>query len=996
MTVVRAGLFLWGVFWVSGSLHAEDHAQFFRDQVEPLLNKRCYDCHSHGSGQMEGGLTLDWRTGWETGGGRGPAIVPGSPEQSLLIRAIQHADPDLQMPEERLPEEEIAILTRWIAEGAYDDRTAEPDDEQADQNVRDWWSLKPLVRPAVPAASGQNEIDAFIHARLRSAGLAPAPRADRRTLIRRLSYDLTGLPPTPQAVDTFVADRDPLAYEKLVDRLLNSPRYGERWARHWLDSIHFADSHGFEHDVGRDHAWRFRDYVIRALNSDTPWQRLIREQLAADHFFPDRPELTAALGFLGAGPFDLSAYGTAPISFAYLDRDDLVTQTMGHFASVTVHCARCHDHKFDPISQEDYYALQAVFAGVVKGDIRYDQNASVAAQRQRWQTLITAADSGNADVLLAGQNAELVDAWLASRPNSPQWQPLEVEAFVSAEGTTLTRTAEGTFLASGTSPERDTYTLTATSTLKGITGVRLDVLSHDSLPMGGPGRCHNGNLHLSEIEFRVFEPGAQQGHTVAIRGATADFNQAGWGIQRAIDGDAATAWGIHPAVGQPHYAVFEFAEPLTLDSKDRLALVLRQAHGGQHTIGAFDVSVTVNPRPSDAAAPADVAMAIATAAEHRTADQKLKLAAYALRSVAEQRLRALPPQQIIYAAGSSVSFPASEGQTPQVVALTEPKAVHVLRRGAFDSPGEVAQPGALSILTHLPSRIALQDSHNEAQRRAALADWLAHPENVLTWRSAINRVWHNHFGRGLCDTLDDFGRMGGQPSHPELLDWLAVWFRDDASGSLKKLHRLIVTSESYRQSSQFREGPAKLDTENRLLWRQNRHRLDAEGVRDFVLAASGSLELTMGGPGIQHFTQSKGIQLTPELNYTAYDWRSPGSGRRSIYRFVWRGIPDPFMEVFDFPDLGLLAPVRGSSSSSLQSLALYNNDFMLHHSHALAERAKREADTLPSQVRRIVRLLWCRQSTAEEEREFTEFARQQGLAPLCRVLLNSNEFLFVD
>ena len=326
----------------------------------------------------------------------------------------------------------------------------------------------------------------------------------------------------------------------------------------------------------------------------------------------------------------------------------------------------------------------------------------------------------------------------------------------------------------------------------------------------------------------------------------------------------------------------------------------------------------------------------------------------------------------------------------------EPKVVHVLERGDFDKPQNVVVPGALSALTHAAARFRIKDSQHEASRRAALADWLVHRENVLTWRSIVNRVWHYHFGRGLCDTPSDFGRMGGVPSHPELLNWLAVWFRDEANGSLKQLHRLIVTSATYRQSSQHLDDGSEIDADNRLLWRQNRHRLDADSYRDFTLAASESLDLTMGGPGVQHFSQSKGPQSTPALDYTAFDWNTPGASRRSIYRCVWRGIADPFMEALDFPDLGLLSPTRSFSASSLQALTLYNNDFVLHSAERMAAKIQRANDTLESQVTRVVRLVWLREPTSDELQAFSKFADTNGLPALCRLLLNSNEFLFVD
>ncbi|MEJ7591868.1 MAG: DUF1549 domain-containing protein [Planctomycetaceae bacterium] len=556
---------------------ASDHddAVYFREEVEPVLRKRCFACHSHAAELMEGGLSLDWRSGWETGGSRGPAIVPGDVDSSLLIRAIRHADPELQMPEEKLPGNEIAALTHWVETGAFDDRKTIPISAM-DAQALDWWSLKPLAQPEVPGDGSQNPVDAFIQSRLKPAGLTQSPEADRRTLICRVYYDLTGLPPTPQEVDAFVADLDPLAYEKTVDLLLASPRHGERWARHWLDTIHFADSHGYEHDVGRDNAWPFRDYVVDAFNRDISWTRFIREQLATDVFYPEETRRTPALGFLGAGTFDLSTFSTAPVTFSYLDRDDLVAQTMSAFTSTTANCARCHSHKFDPITQEDYYALQAVFAGVLKGDIPYDRDPDTGRERHRLQSLIASAERRDESVLLDPLNAELIASWVMERSEGATWRPLTSETFESTAGATLTLTPDNMILASGSLPEKDTYVINATTDLERITALRLDVFPHESLPSNGPGRCSNGNLHLSEIQLQVFAPGADQGTVTAFKRATADFNQVDWGIERAIDGDPETAWGIHPSVGKRHHAVFELAEPLTLAPGSRLVVTLKQ------------------------------------------------------------------------------------------------------------------------------------------------------------------------------------------------------------------------------------------------------------------------------------------------------------------------------------------------------------------------------------------------------------------------------------
>ncbi|MFZ4081846.1 MAG: PSD1 and planctomycete cytochrome C domain-containing protein [Pirellula sp.] len=973
----------------SQEVSQDDSKEFFHEKVLPLFKKHCYACHSHASGQMESGLALDWKSGWAKGGSRGPAIVPERPDASLLIRTVEHSDADLKMPDEKLSDIEIQILREWVNRGAYDDREIEP--QLSDAN--DWWSLKPLTAPRVPSST-ENPVDAFIDEKLQAQGLSGSPSASPRDRIRRLYYDLVGIPPTPEETRAFLEQPTQAAYEQMVDKLLDSPRYGERWARHWLDTIHFADSHGYEHDVGRDQAWPYRDYVIQALNRDVPWNRFIRQQLAVDVFEPDATDLIPALGFLGAGTFDLSTYSTGPVTFDYLDRDDMLTQTMAAFTSTTANCARCHAHKFDPISQEDYYALQAVFAGILKGNIRYDADAAVDSTRQELAKIKLAAQTLDAKALESQRVQQLIGTLAQARQNLPTWKPLELQSYLSLEGATLTKDIEQSYLASGTSPETDTYVLSSKVPLKQITALRLDVLPHESLPMKGPGRCQNGNLHLSEVTVSVFHPDDPVGKNISIVRTSADFNQAAWGIERAIDNDPKTAWGIHPAVGQPHYAVFEFAEPVAMSDLSTLTITLKQLHGGSHLIGAFRISVTDAASGQAIAVPQAIEQALSIPESERSSEQNLILAAHFANLAADAELAKLPPPGTVFAVGKSVSIPTGNGNH-QAASLAGPKKVHLLERGDIAKPRDEVPPGSLGALTHAPARFENLSSDNEALRRAALADWLAHPDNVLTWRSVVNRTWHYHFGRGLCDTPSDFGRMGGVPSHPELIDWLAVWFRDQAGGSLKKLHRLIVTSRAYQQSSEDRTDAAAIDGSNRLLWRQNRWRLDAEAFRDYLLAVSGRLDTTMGGPAIQHFTQQPGPQSTPKLDYSAYDWSNPNSNRRSIYRYVWRGIPDPLMAALDFPDLGLLAPSRTFSASPLQSLALLNNPFVLAHSQVTAERLTQESTDLDSQIRSLVWLVYQREPLAAELEPLRAYATKYGLAALCRIVINSNEFLFI-
>ena len=480
--------------------------------------------------------------------------------------------------------------------------------------------------------------------------------------------------------------------------------------------------------------------------------------------------------------------------------------------------------------------------------------------------------------------------------------------------------------------------------------------------------------------------------SLKIRRATADFSQEGWTVEHAIDGNAGSAWGIYPKVGESHLGVFELETPLPLDSRRELTVVLHQTHGGGHLIGRLALSATTSANASAHALPAELAEALRTPAATRSDAQRLAIASAALRELAEAELKALPPQQRVYAAASEVE------RDNRTARIAEPKPVHLLARGDIAKPGAEVPPGAIAALDHAPGRFALADPKREESRRAALADWLAHPQNPLTWRSVANRLWHYHWERGLSDTPSDLGRMGSQPTHPELLDWMAAMLRD-SDGTLKPLHRLIVGSRTYQQASDRANG-AGVDPRNTLLWRGPRRRLDADMLRDAVLAVSGRIDWKMGFPSVQQFRSSPGPQLTPKLDYDAYDWTGPEAGRRSVYRFLWRGIADPFMEAFDFPDAALLQPSRSESVSALQALATLNNDFVLRHSEHFARRLERDETDGPDveqrRVRRAAQLVWQRDLSQHETAALADYAQRYGWPALCRVLLNSAEFLYVE
>ena len=721
-----------------------------------ILERNCVRCHN--ADVKMGGLSLASAADAQRGGAHGAAIVPGKPAEGMLMRMISGAKPRMPMNSPPLPSDHVAAIRNWIAAGAPWHA-----DQGSGAKKEEWWSLGPLRKPVVPAVVSpwvRNPVDAFILSKLAEKGLTPSPEADRATLIRRLTYDLHGLPPTWDEVRTFTADRDPDAYEQLVDRLLASPRYGERWARHWEDVIHYGESHGYDKDKPRRNAWPYRDYIIRAFNQDKPYARFVEEQLAGDVLRPDDPEGVIATGFIAAGPWDFVGHaelreGTTDKNITrVLDRDDMVMTTISTFVSMTAHCARCHNHKFDPITQEDYYSLQAVFAGVDRADQPYDTDPAVyARRRQLWQRRRALA-------------AEL-------RP----WQ--------EAAGS--------------------------------VTSPSLEKL----------------NALLSEIKFDFAETKKPE---------------------------------LQPQIARLTAERKALMEGL-VDEKTRAAIARLTAE----------------------------------------------------LSAVDRELKSLPAPQWVYSAANYF-----DPQGTFTFAVT-PRPVTVLQRGSVESPGPAAGPGALSCVRPLESRFSVE-ANGEGARRAALARWIVSPDNMLTWRSIVNRVWHYHFGAGIVDTPSDFGRMGSLPTHPELLDWLAVTFRD-GGGSLKQLHKLIVMSAAYRQSSADVPAYAKVDGGNQYLWRFNRQRLDAESVRDAVLAVSGKLDLTMGGPSAEQFLFKD--DHSPVYDYARFDVDSAPSYRRSIYRFLVRSAPDPLMDRLDCPDASLTTARRNTTITAIQALALLNNPLLI-------------------------------------------------------------------
>lgn len=977
----------------------------FVEDVQPIFKAACIKCH--GPLRQEGEYRLDIREVAMTGGANyAPNIIPQNAADSPLMHFVTGQVDDMLMPAKgnRLTEQQIDILRTWIEQGAiWPDSANNQEDPKGD-----WWSLRPLTSVDVPHhPSSHHPIDAFVRTKLEAHAVAPAPRAEKATMVRRVYFDLLGLPPTPEEVAAFLTDDNPDAYERLIDRLLASPRYGERWARHWMDAAHFAETHGHDQDRIRENAWPYRDYLIAAFNDDTPFKQFVHEQIAADVLGPDEPQKIAALGFLAAGPWDESTLrdireDTIDREIGrYVDRDDMLTNVMSNFTSLTVHCARCHDHKFDPISQADYYALQAVFAGVERANRSYDANVATRKIRELLRLRADQLATPNAllkEELLQAATQESVAAWernSASRVLT--WQSLNNSTASSTDGSTLTVQPDGSFLASGTRPERDTYTIAGFATESTISGIRVQVLADPSLPMSGPGRQDNGNLHLSEIEVLLGED-----TQVPIARALSDFDQADWGVAKAIDGNPDTAWGIHPKVGMSHEAIFEFTVPIQVRSQQKITVRLKQLHGRGHLIGRPKVTYSTDTQPlSVNQLPVDIAEILVIQADSRSEEQRFQLALHVERERVARELAALPKPKLVYAAAAEFEPDGSLKPPPG------PRPIHRLARGDIRSPKELVAPGALSCVDGLPAQFEIADGQHESARRAALAKWLTDTRNPLLWRSIVNRIWQHHFGRGIVDTSNDFGRLGSKPTHPELLDWLAAEFRDSGQ-SLKTLHRKMLTSETYQQSARSSEClqagmpttrvdlAETFDTDNRLLWRMNRIRLDAECVRDAMLATSGQLDLRMGGPSDRQFDLKPGRHVTPVIDYGVFDLNGPAGQRRSVYRFLFRTLPDPFMEALDCPAGDQIMPVRTNSVTVQQVLAMWNDPIVLNQAEHLTKRLRAERPGLGQQVAWAVHLALGREANAAELERFVRYADEHGLENFCRLLFNTNEFMFID
>ena len=995
--------------------------EFFEQKIRPLLRERCFECH--GASKQKAELRLDAKSLALKGGDNGAVVVAGKSGESLLWKRVSSTSDDERMPPSGKPltAEQLAAVKSWIDAGA-EWPESDADRAAAGDKRREHWAWQPLKR-GVPPRDGlrahppkdEHPVDAFLNAKLVANRLTMSPEADRRTLIRRLTFDLHGLPPTPEEVEEFTNDRDPKAYDKLVERLLDSPHYGERWARHWLDIAHYADTHGFERDQRRDNAWRYRDWVIRALNADMPYDNFLRDQIAGDVLRPDDPDAVIATGFLAAGPWDFVGQAETPSPVLKRlaradDLDDLITQVMTAACGVTINCARCHDHKLDPISQREYYGLWAVFTGVKRGE-REVSAAEVRDLAARKQSLNAELQQVRVEqARLSGQHFDLADIvgggnGLGTGKLGEGIDPVTGKPQLAKRG-----------LLEGAKPNAFVR-----STVKFVDGVVIP----DLTPEG---------TTISSTGLKVMKPPRTSGQVwdaIRFGPVNSQFSTKLDGVDYAADGHTLLSLHANAAITFDLAALREAGAPAEMkftatagyfgqtpkNGASFFVYVDGELKANQKNIGrddggiAVDVVLPVTARfltlmatdggngiGHDQICFADAWLVAAQPPLMSDADKTELAQLQQRRAELEKQIASLPAPSKVYA-----------------VITETPQQVKLLKRGDPEQPADEVTPTSLACVIGLNPDLGTAES-SDGNRRKAFADWVTSPANPLTRRVIVNRLWHYHFGAGLVETPSDFGLGGSLPSHPELLDWLA----DELLAqrwSLKSIHRLICTSAAYRQQSgsesvprpsgsgpdRLTDGPfpdgrgtdraRAIDFGNRLLWRMNPRRLDAESLRDAVLAVSGKLNKTQFGPGYRDFEYQE--EYAPVYRYITPD--SPDLWRRSVYRFVVRTTTHQFLTTLDCPSPANLVPARNTTTTALQSLALLNNDFMLKQSEYFAERVETEAvNNSAAQVTRAFQLVFSRKPSPTEATAAATLLQTRGLIQLCRMLLNANEFVYVD
>ena len=914
----------------------------FKRDIQPIFSRRCLHCH--GPGNAAGGLRLDLRELALKGGGSGPVIIPGDSSASRLIHLVVGTGGMLMpLQGEPLSADQVGQLRAWIDQGA----PWPADEVEAGSSLqpggKGHWSFQEIGNPAEPLTGDpdrvRNPIDSFVLKALESKGLQPSPRASRVTLIRRLHLDLLGLPPAPAEVEAFVSDRLPDSYERLVRRLLSSPHFGERWARHWLDLARYADSDGFEKDGIRPHAWRYREWVIQALNRDFPYDQFVIEQLAGDLLPEAGIEQQVATGF-HRNTLTNREGGVDKEQFRIEQVVDRTNTTGSVFLGVTLGCAQCHDHKYDPFPQQEYYQLFSFFNEAVEKDVPAALDTEMAAYRRarrdwdlRQAKLIQKMDSERKP--LEEKLAPKLAAWEAQNayPLLGQWEVLELVSFsTSPEGdlkekAELAKQVDGSLLASGENPERSTYTVDVKSSLRRITAFRIEVLTDPTLPQSGPGRASGGEFILTEVLIEA-SPGQEgdQPRKLEIQAAVALQEKDEYEVSRAIDGEGVTGWSLGGLEGpnQNRQVVFVLEEDAGSADGTIFTFTLHQRLGGHRTLGRFRLSATTAPREvMQSLVPLDVERILAVRPQDRSSQQTASL----LDHYIKQQPRMREWQATLE--GHHKAKPQAPRTLAQTIAQNpEPPKTHIHVRGDFLRKGRQVLPGTPSVLPPLRWR-------GDRPDRLDLARWIVDPSNPLTARVEVNRIWEKLFGRGLVATSDDFGTRGENPSHPKLLDWLAREFMR-LGWSRKDLIELIVMSSTYQQSSEVRPKLLESDPKNVWLARQNRFRVESEVTRDLFLAVGGLLQSRVGGRSIRPPLPED----VAKVGYSAgVPWpESPGNDkyRRGIYIHFQRTVPYPMLMTFDSPDSNTSCLRRTRSNTPLQALTLLNDSVFVECARSFA------------------------------------------------------------
>jgi mono/diheme cytochrome c family protein len=916
--------------------------------VQPIFAAHCYMCH--GDKKQRSSFRLDRKADAMKGGDIGEPIVPGKSADSPLIQYVAGVDKNLTMPPkgERLTAEQIGILRAWIDQGAVWPVSG------AVADAKRHWAFQAPVRRPMPAVSDPNwvrrPIDAFVLARLDKEGLKPSPEADRITLLRRLHLDLTGLPPTIAEVDAFLADKSPDAYGKAVERLLSSPHYGERWGRHWLDAARYADSDGFEKDMSRN-VWFFRDWVVNAFNRDLPYDQFVREQIAGDLLPHATQDQIVATGFLRNSMLNEEG-GIDPEQFrmdAMFDRMDALGKAV---LGLTIACCQCHNHKFDPMTQEEYYRLFAYL-----NNDHEAQRVVYSADEQRKIADIRRV-IGEIEGRLRHTTPdwqERMAKWEASLPAQPKWEVVRLTN-LGDNSQRYIEQPDGSILCQGYAPTKFSTDMRATPTLKKITGFRLELLNDPNLPCNGPGRSFMGTCALSEFKVDAGDAkDAKTKKTVKLVKATADYGnperelepnfddkskkrRVTGPVDYAIDGKDDTAWGIDAGPGRRNVsrnAVFVPEKPVNFENGVALDFHLKQMHGGwnsddhmNNNLGRFRLSVTDSPDPVADPLPVGVRQILAIPNEKRSPAQLDAVFSYWRTTVPEWKTENDRIEEL------SKQWPI--GSTQLTLKVREHgRTTAILKRGDFLKPTKPVAGGTPAFLH------PLKDSNADGSR-LTLANWLVDDRSPTTARVFVNRVWQEYFGIGIVSTPEDFGLRSDPPSHPELLDWLAVEFMD-SGWSVKHLHRLIVNSATYRQSSKVTPELYARDQFNRLLARGPRLRVDGEIVRDIALEASGILNPKLGGPSL--FSPAPAFLFQPPASYGPFNWievQGNDRYRRALYTFRRRSTPYPVFTNFDVPNGDSSCVRRARSNTPLQALTTLNESVFMDCARGLAIRALRE------------------------------------------------------